>query len=215
MKRTFLLLSIIVSTTFGLFAQEKLEIRLVPTNVSESADVLCFDTQFKNISDHNIVLADQNYRMFYDALQLKLIDGRMKSFLPKTSYEEIDLNQSLHNIDARGYGDLKFGQNLGFINYTIKMTDEKDDAITLPAFSPWMSTSNLCFQANDVMGPVNIVWAREGLTSGYATAFTEISSFDKNQDNSPVLIQIYQDFIKLSDGTGVNDPMVLQSTQNH
>ena len=215
MKRIYLLLCIIICATSKILSQAKLELRLVPTNISESADVLCFDTQFKNISDTDINLAGQNYRFFYDALQLKFKPSHLKSLLPSKTYGNIDMNQSLHNIDARGYGNLKFGQNLGFLNYSLRISEDKEEMITLPPFSPWISTTNVCFQASDRLGAVNIVWAREGLTSGYATAYTEISSLDNSEQSQPVLIQVYQDYIKLSDGTGVNDPMVLQSTQNH
>ncbi len=215
MKRISILLCFIMCTLVSLLSQEKLELRLVPTNVSESSEILCFDTQFKNISDKKIKLAGQNYRLFYDALQLKFKGDNLKSLLPEQTYGSVDMNQSLHNIDARGYGNLKFGQNLGFLNYSIRMTEEDEELITLPPYSPWLSTTNICFQATDALGPINIIWAREGLTSGYATAFTEISALDENDMSHPVLIQVYQDFIKLSDGTGVNGPMVLQSTQNH
>ena len=71
MKRISILLCFIMCTLVSLLSQEKLELRLVPTNVSESSEILCFDTQFKNISDKKIKLAGQNYRLFYDALQLK------------------------------------------------------------------------------------------------------------------------------------------------
>ena len=215
MKRIYLLLCIILCAISNILSQAKLELRLVPTNISESADVLCFDTQFKNISDTDINLAGQNYRLFYDALQLKFKPSHLKSLLPSKTYGNIDMNQSLHNIDARGYGNLKFGQNLGFLNYSLRISEDKEEMIILPPFSPWISTTNVCFQASDRLGAVNIVWAREGLTSGYATAYTEISSLDNSEQSQPVLIQVYQDYIKLSDGTGVNDPMVLQSTQNH
>ncbi|MEE9439775.1 MAG: hypothetical protein V3V14_12290 [Saprospiraceae bacterium] len=215
MKRIITITCIGVCTIFSLFSQEKVEIRLVPTNVNKSADVLCFDTQFKNISNIDIKLAGQNYRLFYDALQLKFVDNDLTSLLVSKTYDKIDLNQSLHNIDARGYGNLKFAQNLGFLNYSVRMTDNQEEIVTLPAFSPWLSTTNICFQATNSQGSLNIVWAREGLTGGYATAYTEISILDEDKVSSPALIQIYQDFIKLSDGTGVNDPMILQSTQNH
>jgi len=217
MKRAILIIGAILCASMISYTQSKLEIRLVPTNSGNSAEILCFDTQFKNISEETIPLADQNYRLFYDSKRLELEDAKLKSFLPRSSYESLDINQTLHDIDARGYGDLKFSQNLGFINYSIKAldTDQTDNVITLPPNSPWMSTTNICFNTNDVLGPVNIVWARDGLTDGYATAYTEISQYQDEKQTSPVLIQIYHDFVKLSDGTGVNDPMVLQSTQNH
>ena len=124
MKRISILLCFIMCTLVSLRSQEKLELRLVPTNVSESSEILCFDTQFKNISDKKIKLAGQNYRLFYDALQLKFKGDNLKSLLPEQTYGSVDMNQSLHNIDARGYGNLKFGQNLGFLNYSIRMTEE-------------------------------------------------------------------------------------------
>lgn len=195
-------------------AQEKFEIRLVPTNVSHASDVLCFDTQFKNISDMDVEFAGQNYRLFYDALQLKFQKSAIKSHLPKETYGMIDLNQSLHNIDARGYGNLQFSQNLGFINYSLRTTDDLKKIITLPPHSGWLSTTNICFKATDPLGPMNLIWGRDGLTDGYATAFTEVAVLDENKIDKTAMIQVYQDFIKLSDGTSVNDPMVLQSTKN-
>lgn len=198
------------------FSQEKFEIRLVPTNAGDDPGIVCFDTQFKNTSDQRIELAGQNYRLFYDALQLKYLDDRdVRSYLPASTYDEVDLNQALHNIDARGYGNLLFSQNLGFINYSIRLTEDHSKVVSLPAESGWLSTSNICFQLNDNYGTVSLIWAREGLTDGYATAFTEVSVLDNDELDKPAMIQIYQDYIKLSDGTGVNDPAVLQSTQNH
>ena len=104
-----------------IISQERFEVRLVPTNTHDHPEVACFDTQFKNISSEDVVLGGQNYRLFFDALQLDFLEEEgIKSYLAETTYNEPDLNQSLQNIDARGYGSLQFSENLGFINYSIR-----------------------------------------------------------------------------------------------
>jgi len=215
MKSINLFVSLILVFSSFLNAQEDFEVRLVPTNNGDNPKVICFDTQFKNISEKDVKLSGQNYRLYYDALQLKFLKPLLQSYLPENSYGNVDINQSLHNIDARGYGNLKFSQNLGFINYSIRSTEDTDKIIVLPSFSGWLSTTNICFQATDPLGPKNIIWARQGLTNGYATAFTELSVLDDNENSYPGIIQIYQDYIKLSEGKAVNDPMVLQTTTNN
>ena len=64
------------------------------------------------------------------------------------------------------------------------------------------------------MGPINLIWGRDGLTDGYATAFMEVALLDENFIDQTAQIQVYQDYIKLSEDTGVNDPSVLQSAEN-
>ena len=210
--RLFFLLNLVCSVF--LFGQDKFEIRLVPTSVGNTSDILCFDTQFKNISNNKVDIGGQNYRIYYDALQLKFNKNATKSYLPEQSYGSIDINQSLHNIDARGYGSLQFGQNLGFINYSLRTTDDVKKIVTLPPNSGWLSTTNVCFLAADPVGPINLIWGRDGLTDGYATAFTEIAVLDDDFIDKSAEIQVYQDFIKLADETGITDPTVLQSAEN-
>lgn len=215
MKRIYNSLCLCIVVFSSLLSQDKVEIRLIQTNYGASQDITCFDTQIKNISNNELNLADQNYRIFYDALQLKSIDQKIQCLLPKQTYAEVDLNQSLHNIDARGYGDLKFDQNLGFLNYSIRMNDDHGKITALSPHSSWISTTNICFKTTDPQGPINIVWARKGLTQGYATAYTEISSIKQSTLSHPVEIQVFQDYIRLSDGTEVNNSSILQAAQNH
>lgn len=214
MKYVFLFIFLCLLALQSISGQEKFEIRFVSTGVGIQSNTLCFDTQYKNISQTAITLGGQNYRIYYDALQLKVSKETIKSLLSQWSYEAVDVNQTFHNIDARGYGDLSFSQNLAFINYSIRTADDLSHTVKLEPNSGWLSTSNVCFVINNSAHPLKLLWAREGLTDGYATAFTEISVIDNYSIDKIAQIQVYQDYNKQINSSDL-DPVLQQSVQNH
>ncbi|MEZ4910149.1 MAG: Ig-like domain-containing protein [Saprospiraceae bacterium] len=160
---------------FEFYAQNQYDIRFLLTDVDCDAKTACYDVQLR-ASSGTYGLAGQNYRIFYDASKADYVSGFKKL---DSKYGNFDLVQDV-SADATGYGTLPFESTLGFLNYAIDLNDVETGGATLT--SEWLSTSNLCFNilTDDMSSSdacVDLVWGRDNLTNGYATAFVEVSEW--------------------------------------
>jgi hypothetical protein len=171
MRRIVLILIVIVSlTTFQLIGQTKVGVRLIETPSAFTAEV-CYHIDITAI-DHDVALSTQNYRLYYDASGLRFLRQQTKGELDPAKYGSPKIMQAIHDSDGSGFGNLDFGQHLGFINIIIN--HEEKDQTQLFKKGEWQTTSSLCFA---ILGENrNIVWARAPLTAGYASAFTSIAA---------------------------------------
>jgi|GEM_PF-3077112 len=164
---------------------------------------ICYDIEVTLQSGEGR-LSSQNYRLYYDASALKFDRRSALSALTTTTYNPLRVVQAMHNSNASGYGNLDFSGNIGYINMTI--TDDvshpsvEDTPIGLP-----IKTASFCFERVAGSDGGDIVWARDPLTKGYASAFTELSLMDKT-GTTEVVINEYIDVNQT--GTNPNDRVV-------
>jgi uncharacterized protein affecting Mg2+/Co2+ transport len=176
MKSIFL--SIFLSfITVSIIAQNY-DVRFNRTSVNCQTRQVCYDVQIRPNGSTPFNMAGQNWRIFWDATKATFVSGT--SVLPTpmyTTYTEVQLVQNA-NADAKN-GPLGFEANFGFLNYFMDLNDTNGGGILLPA-GEWTTTSNLCFTvAQEVIDNpatcLEMVFARESLTSVYATAYVEVS----------------------------------------
>lgn len=165
--------------------------------------VACFNVQLRNIDGSDWDLAGQNYRLYYDA--------SLAAFQSGTStltgdYQSFTLIQDAQDVDASATGsNLNFEGTLGFLNYTMDLTNVTNGGISLPADSSWVTTSQLCFTLEDTLlnNPstcLEAIWARDTLTAAYATSFVEVSQW------------IQADSTKMASGVRYNDLDMMEGT---
>jgi len=159
-------------------AQNEFDIQIVLDEVDCTNNTACYTVMLRSSDGVPFNLAGQNYRLFYDASVGSFISGT--SLLPTSNYNDIVIAQDLQNVDASSVGALSFDNNLGFLNYSIDITDDNIGGISLPIDGSWLPTSQLCFlltpsALNDPTMCFEAIWARDNVTDGYFDAFVDVN----------------------------------------
>lgn len=172
------------------------DIRFNRSSVNCQTRTVCYDVQLRP-NGPSFNLAGQNYRIYYDGSKASWISG--SSLLP-SQYQGFTLvpNGNIQNVDASATnGLLSFDATLSFLNYGMDLNDTQNGGINLPT-GQWTTTSNLCFTVTqDVVDNPNVcveaVWAREALTSQYATAYVEVSKWLSSNNTTNAVPNQYID----------------------
>ena len=140
----------------------------------------CYIINLKSDFGGDVFLSSQNYRLYYDASALRFDRLSAHSLLPSKGYQDIKVMQALHNSNASGFGGLEFSANLGYINLSVN--DKMDIAELLPlTLDTKIALASICFETVDPSKEPALVWARDPLTSGYSSAFTEIALYKRGE----------------------------------
>lgn len=162
--------------TIGLAAQ--ISVSMVE-KLAENSNQKCFDVFVENKSENKLGLAGQNLRFFYNSDQMFFIDQTLSSHLPK-EYTELKLVQDFTDINGNGFGTLPFENTLGFVNLAVDFKEYSGLPLSLDKGTE-LSICSFCFEINEKFVKPEIVWARENLTSNYATAFVQVAIVDNNK----------------------------------
>lgn len=147
------------------------------SNIDCETKQVCYNVQLMPNGAGSFNLAGQNYRIYYNSALASYLTG--ESLLP-LQYSEFTLVQDVQDANADEIdGPLDFESTLGFLNYAVDLNDVQNGGINLP-LNQWTTTTNLCFTVQDEVinsmdSCLELIWAREGLTDAYATAFVEVS----------------------------------------
>lgn len=160
-------------------AQNQFDIRFQLDDFDCDTNIACYNVQLKSANNISYGLAGQNYRIYYDNTKADFISG---SKVLDAAYGPFTLVQNVGPVNAASFSsNLGFESTLGFLNYSIDLSNLNTGGITLT--QDWMTTSNLCFTVDPsvVVNPnecIELVWARDGLTNDLATAFCEVSEWE-------------------------------------
>jgi hypothetical protein len=186
--------------SFHLSAQNY-DTRFQLSTINCETQQVCYNVQLRPNGAGSFNLAGQNYRIFYNSSLAAYLSGQ--SLLP-SQYGEYTLVQDVQGADASDMnGPLAFESTLGFLNYAMDLNDIQNGGINLPT-NQWTSTSNLCFTVdadvlNSLESCLELIWAREGLTDIYATAFVEVSRWVSTNNTTNSLGILYDD-LDVDDG---------------
>lgn len=187
-----LLLTVLFTTAIVTFAQaQKASIALVKSD-NQDYQGICYDIEV-TLHEGEGRLSAQNYRLYYDASALRFDRRSAISQLTTTTYNPMRVVQSMHNSNASGFGNLEFSSNLGYINMTITDDVTYPSIDKIPAGAP-IKTANFCFEVLVNATSGDIIWARDPITKGYASAFTELSIMNA-QGTSKLDIIDYKDVL--------------------
>jgi len=149
-------------------------VSLEPTPSSDRTQ--CYNITLTSNGPTDAYLATQNFRLYYDASVLRFDRLSAESLLPNSGYKDLKVMQAVHNSNASGFGGLEFGANLGYINLSIN--DRMDISNLLPILpNNSMELASICFEIVEPNSEPALVWARDPLTAGYSSAYTEISHY--------------------------------------
>ncbi len=185
--------ALIFLTLFSLSGQNNFELRISHKEYKPESQLLTVSLDVKS-TDKNLVLAGQNFRLFYSSEVFKLDESKSGSLLPQAKYSPMLISETLSSIDAREVGQLSFDHNLGFVNLAIDLRNVKEGGIKLDQSLEWTSIAQLTFKVTSMDNIGRIVWAREGLTDQYATAFVSMAKWVAPLETNTLDISAYHDF---------------------
>ena len=189
MKKLIMGIALIISAV-SLNSQTDLRLQINQGNQLE--DQQCVNLSITNWSDDQVNLSSQNYRMYYSADNLKLMEQSLKSSLQEDLYQ-LKLVQHVDGVDASGRGSLEFENNLGFINFSIVHTNFKQKGV--PITGNALEIAQMCFVVNDFEKDIQVVLAREEMTSTYGRAYVELSTHNSENTLGTTSISQYKDLI--------------------
>jgi len=178
----------VILLTVSLYGQTDLSLQINKGNQLEKQQ--CVSLSITNSSDEQINLSSQNYRMYYGADNLKLIEESLKSSLQDDLYQ-LKLVQHVDGVDATGRGALEFDNNLGFINFSIVHTNFKQKGA--PITDSVLEIAQMCFEVADFEKDIQVVLAREEMTSTYGRAYVELSTHNSENTLGSTSINQYKD----------------------
>lgn len=169
----------------------QIDIRL-QTEAIEGNDMYV-NVQIKNSEASQMVLAGQNYRIYYNADALTIDKKGSKSLLSTKQYSNLDFSQVLEHIDATGAGQLDFEENMGYANFSIDLKDVKNGGQSLNNKGDWMTVARIKFEIAASADVYEVVWGREGKSEAYATAFVHIAEWKGSFHTETVAVNFYGD----------------------
>ena len=171
--KAILLITITSFSTWGM-ASDEIYLRLQPIQYDTKSNSVYVEVELKYDGSNTFVLADQNYRLYFDAASLKFDAKQSKSTLPKALYGNLDIHEVVQGAPAGPIDQLEFDDKLGFINFSINLNNEQLGGIRLKRDEEWRKIALLKFELEPNQDPADIVWSRDGFTHKYATAFVQI-----------------------------------------
>ncbi len=187
MKTIFLFFALFLSVSSTLLGSN-IEVRFA-SQPSSSVDRLAVKVEVRNTSNTKIVLADQNYRLYYDSEKMSFDDKNSTSSLASDTYSELNLFEHFSHISP-----VDRTHEMGFINFSILLQDLINGGVQLPADSKWLSVATLYFDMTDHdIDDHEFIWSRTGVTDDYATAFVHMTEWIAPKVVQSLVIDYYHD----------------------
>ncbi len=164
-------------------AQQLFDLRFALDEVDCDARQICYFTQIRSGNGEAWNLADQNYRIFYDASMASYISGSAERVLNPDQYSTVFVAADVQGVDASTFpADIDFRSTLSFLNYSIVLENQSTGGTNLPTDGSYLNTSRICFDVTqelieDGSTCLGLVWAEMGRTDAIATAFNEVSEW--------------------------------------
>lgn len=171
----------------------EIELRFATAHVDASTQELYVDIEVQYTQKGQLILAGQNYRFYYDSEVLELDASATESNLPSNSYGELTFDDHKAGIAADHVNQLVFDDNLGFVNFSINLSDVLNGGLTLTEDKGWVSIATLKFDIKKAGARYDLVWGREGVSDLYATAFVEVAQWVSSTKLDVVNIASYGD----------------------
>ena len=194
-NQRFTLLVGLLLFCFGMaFGVNSIDVRLNHNTLNQIDNSLFVDIEVRVGNTNSLVLAGQNYRIYYPSDLLSLDKKRSKSQLSTQLYSKLQFSSVLENVQAMGKGALKFDQNLGFANLSVDLLDSSKGGESVTAEDGWVTIATLKFDILDEFEELSMIWGREGKSERYATAFVEIAEWKSPSATDALEINEYIDF---------------------
>lgn len=175
-----MIISALLCLIFGcsIYAQKPIDLRI--SHDQNKGDKSCYDISLKSSEKRQILLAGQNYRLFYDAKKLNFIEEDSYSLLDPRSYSALDIL----NTETQG---------IGFLSLSTAGRRLTEKTIDLLGDDTWTKTMYVCFQ-RETENAFDLTWAHDGKTGAFATAEVTMSEWVDKDHHQILEINILEDF---------------------
>lgn len=162
MKKISSLSIIILCLLAGIgYGQRTVDIKLYEK--LRTQDKACYEIQLRSPHGSDILLAGQNYRLFYDASKVRFIKESVNSRIDDEAYTAIELiNTTTHNI--------------GFLSLSIDGRELNDQVQKLSRSGSWHPTVDICFEPLSDRA-YDLTWAHPDRTAQFASASVAMSEW--------------------------------------
>lgn len=178
-----ILISIYIAFGFMLtLNSQSVAVVMERTEINIEDEKVCFELKIINLSNQNIVLAGQNYRLLYNSSEILIDLANTMSLLPTPTYTDLTIVSTVENVDASHImGPLAFESTMGFFNFFIDLNDFLNGGITIPAGGE-VSVAKICFDiiSLDDIICLDIIITEDGETNLYLPVFTSISLWENS-----------------------------------
>lgn len=157
------------------------QIALSLNNVDCSSGLACYSVNILGSNGSSFTLGSQRYQLFYNSAVGSFVSGTSQL---GSAYQPLTLQAStpVENVNSSGVGDLPYESDLGFINFTIQLTDQNAGSTVSINPAEAVTTAELCFAMTDLAVTERNVcfeatWARRGATEAYNASMVEIDEW--------------------------------------
>ena len=199
----FVLLALMIWANMG---YANIEVRFVALTSSSSSSHQVVEIEIRNTSE-DVILADQNYRFYYDADKMLLDESSLKNILPTDKYAPIILTEHVRDIYSDHIVEELDGE-LAFINFSIELLDAKNGGLMVNSSNRWMKVAQLEFEKLVTTDHYPIIWARDGLTDQLATAYVQMTEWNSPYTRSPLDLDYYDHIERVSSMGFAIDPSI-------
>lgn len=169
----------------------------------------CYEIQLRSGVDP-FVLGTQRYRLFYNTAVGTF--STVVSQLTNGTFQAVTLNAGtpVENQNQTGIGPLDYDDDLGFIDFSIDLTDFQNGSGITVNSSSFTTTALICFEMtsdaiNDADVCFDATWARNGLTDNYNSGFVEIEEWLSESQTFEVSGSNYSDISAASGNSACFD----------
>lgn len=163
--KSFCIVLILEALTACILAQNKVDIRLTPADRIQSAN--CYDIELRSPYGQDIMLAGQNYRLFYNSDKVEYLKSALHSYLDARAYSKIDLINTQTN-------------NIGFLSISVDGRELGKNTVKLEHSGEWERVMNICFKKLED-SEMDLTWADGEKTWQFATAQVALSEWVNNK----------------------------------
>lgn len=180
MRRLPLLFCFMVFMISGLLGQNLVDIRFAPVKHDRLS---CYDLEVRAVDREEILLAGQNYRIFYNPSTLSFLKNKVDSYSPRETYDDIRILKKHHSDEI----------STAMINLGIDAVKYDPSKNIKLGRKEWTKTAHVCFERTN-QNAFDLTWAREAKTADLATAYVSLSEWIDNKGQQPLRVNEYIDF---------------------
>ena len=192
--KKYLLIYISFFFQFLLVAQNHYHIKLEDVE-QNNPKKSCYNIQLAAADGIDFNVAGQNYRLYYDASKLSYASSN--NLLSAERYDDFRAKDYKSKGNAQGVGNLPFNDEVGLLSISMDLKEVEKGGKILSSLGTWENTCQVCFdKINSGEGSQEkgkLIWAREELTSNYATAYVEVAEWIGENDTEPAMVDQYED----------------------
>lgn len=182
-------IALFLLSAFTIQGQNEIWIRLVVDPASTQGSTVQTWVELLNPNARNILLGDQNYRLYYNSDVWSLIRSKSENLISHSGYSDLSIMDLIEHEDLIRTDSTLIDGSLGFLNFKIDLKDAKNGGLEMRPSDEWIRIASLTYKRVSKYGDPQFVWADLEETAHLATAFNEITEWISPSLSSPLRVR--------------------------